>query len=216
MGLVRKRIPEPNAPELPTRSLESLVFSLTLEGPDQRRSAAAELGARKEGAAALSERLGQEPDRTVREMIVHALLAIGSPESARGVAPLLGSDDATLRNQVRELLLGLPGAETVAEVLFDSPDPSVRMTALELFALGRGADGADRVLAALRNETDINVCAHGVEQLAQTATARQVGALSELVERFPNEEFLRFAVDVALDSIRARPPDELSASYEES
>lgn len=214
MGLIRKRTPEPSAPELP-HSLEALLRALALGTTDERRSAAVELGARREGATELSERLGLEPDRTVREMIVHALLSISSPESARGVAPLLYSDDATLRNQVRELLLGLPGAQAVAEVLFESPDPNVRMTALELFASRRGAVGAELVLQALRGEKDVNVCAHGVEQVAQQGTEHQVDALEELLQRFPEEEFLRFSVELALESIRARPGDAEAVSSED-
>lgn len=213
---LRKRTADPEVPSPPQLSVEALLLNLVSSTADLRRSAAVELGARREGAAALAERLSAEDDRTVRESIVHALIAVGSPESALTVAPLLASDDATLRNQARGLLHALPGAEAVADVLLAALDPDVRMFALEVLATRLLDAGAERIMNALVEEQDVNVCAHGAEQLGVVGTEAQLEPLTHLSSRFPDEDFLHFTVEQASDRIRKRTAAALTLPTDES
>lgn len=216
MALVRKRIAQVDVGEVVQRTLEQVLLDLSNESIDQRRMAAVELGARREGADMLVERLHAELDRTVREAIVHALIAVGSPESARGVAPLLASDDATLRNQARELLHALPGAELEADRLLAEADPDVRMFALEVIATRLKAAGAERIMAALLTELDVNVCAHGAEQLGLFGSEAQLAPLAAVKRRFPDEDFLHFTIDQSSDLIRRRAAEPLTSSKHEN
>jgi hypothetical protein len=214
--LIRKN----KTPAAPVEEVEKSEAELLAEllgvDSDLRRQAANALGARQLGTADLAARLAVETDRNVREAIGSALLRAASDQSAMAVAPLLSSDNATLRNEARELLHNLPNAEMVAEVLLAAGDPDVRMFALEILGSRRKDKGAARIAAALRGEHDINVLAHGVEQLGLVGTAAQLSALDALEELHPGEDFLLFTIGDTRSAILARIPHNTNGSTEDS
>jgi HEAT repeat protein len=140
----------------------------------------------------------------VREAIGSALMRCANSDSALALAPFLGADQASLRNEARELLHALPGAERVAEVLLTAADPDVRMFAVEILAQRKGSSGAPRISQLLTTEHDINVLAHAVEQLGIVGTEEYDAGLAALKQRLPDEEFLGFAIDDARERIAGR------------
>lgn len=206
MPLIRK----PKGAEAPTieveKPVEQLLAELTDDSADLRRLAAIALGARRLGTGELAARLAVEPARAVREAIGSALLLASSDQSAMAIAPLLSSDDATLRNEARELLHLLPNAELVADVLLAAGDPDVRMFAIEVLGSRRKELGAPRIMQALAKEPDVNVVAHGVEQLGIVGTTAELAQLDAIAARFPDEDFLLFSIADARAAIEARTP----------
>jgi hypothetical protein len=202
--LIRKAPPRDLPPPEAPKSLDELLQALVQGTTQERRAAAAELGGRGEGANELAARLPVEKERLVREAIGSALLRNSSQNSAVAIAPLLSADDATLRNEARELLHSLPNAEMVAEVLLRAADPDVRMFAIEILCQRTKSIGAHRIASVLRAENDVNVVAHGVEQLGLVGTAEDLPCLDEIRRRFPAEDYLCFTIDDARSSIATR------------
>jgi HEAT repeats len=190
--------------QVPAKSELDLLAELASPSAELRRLAAIDLGARDVRTSELAAHLADEPDRAVREAIGSALLRASSRQAAMAVAPLLSSDDATLRNEVRELLHLLPNAEEAVEVLLAAADPDVRMFALEVLASRCRQDAAPRIAALLATECDVNVVAHGVEQLGAIGTDAQLVLLENLCRRFSSEEFLLFTVAEVRAAIEAR------------
>lgn len=185
-------------------SPEELIAQLDADDADTRRGAALSLASLGRGADALAARFARETDRSVREAIGGALMRCASTDSALAIAPFLGSDQASVRNEARELLHALPGAERVAEVLLSSVDPDVRMFAVEILAQRAGSAGAPRIAQLLAAEADVNVLAHAVEQLGFIGTEDYEPALYALEQRMPDEEFLGFAIADARERIAGR------------
>jgi len=204
MAPLRRRVSEAPTASAATLDVDALLVALDSEDADARRGAALSLAGKHEAAAALAKRLGVERDRSVREAIGGALLRCASEESAHAIAPLMSADDATLRNEARELLHALPHAELVAEALLTASDPDVRMFAIEILATRKGSDGAARIAETLASERDINVLAHAVEQLGLVGTCAQLELLRALEARWPDEEFLGFAIADARERMQGR------------
>jgi hypothetical protein len=55
-------------------------------------------------------------------------------------------------------------------------------------------------------EPDVNVVAHGVEQLGIVGTSAELAAMDALAARFPGEDFLIFSIADARAAIEARMP----------
>lgn len=216
MPLIRKN----KGAEAPTVEVEKpvpqLLEELQGDSAELRRLAAIALGARRECTAELAARLAKEPQRAVREAIGSALLLASSDQSAMAIAPLLSSDDATLRNEARELLHLLPNAELVADVLLAAGDPDVRMFALEVLGSRRKELGAARIMQAIAREPDVNVVAHGVEQLGLIGTAAELAAMDALASRFHGEDFLVFSIADARAAIEARTPANSNGQREDA
>lgn len=186
------------------RATEVLVQELSAADPDVRAAAAVELGEQQKCAREVAERLLVEPEHDVRLALGAALLRAGDRDATSVIAPLLSSDDATLRNEVRELFHGLPGADDTAEVLLNHVDPDVRMFAVEVIASRRGP-GANALVAQLAQvDADVNVVCHAVELLGASGTARELAVLELVRARYPEEDYLSFCVDAAMGAIANR------------
>ena len=208
MGLRKKPLQsvapaEPLAEER-VRSQAELLAALRAGSPADRRVAARDLAAHPDAAEELVAQLAVESDRAVREMIGTSLVAIGSPQTPALVAPLLRADDATLRNDAREALLLLPGAEEVARTLLADEEPEVRMFAVEILAARLGAEAGDEIAELLEKEADVNVSGLVCEKLGEIGGVRHIDALQSVRERVDPDGFLAFVVEDVTERILER------------
>jgi HEAT repeat protein len=201
MPLIRRT----NAPVQPADDVRSSVDELLtdLKSPDSsvRRGAAHKLTDHPQAAAELCSALVIEPQESVRESILTALIRIGTKPAAAGLLPLLNSEDAGLRNGAIEALKTMP--EAVAERVDDifSGSSDVRIFGVEILGALGHPDSPRLLMRIIAEDSELNVCAAAVEALAECGDATAAAPLSALLVRFPNEPFLEFSVGMALARI---------------
>jgi HEAT repeat protein len=202
MALVRAA---PEAPKTaPSESREALLEQLAGSDIDKRRRAARALSRDAGAVAALADRLEYEPESVVRNALFRSLVDIGGTMAVDLIARLLRSDDASLRGGAVEALK-LLGDEAVAALdgLLSDPDPDVRILAVEVTRAWPSALAVPRLRRVLENDTHVNVCGTAVDVATEVGTGELVQTLADLRTRFPDQQFLLFAVDVACSRIRA-------------
>lgn len=199
MGLAKAR-PLPTGPEAEASgAAQSAPASLGDPDPGARRRAVHALAAAPGNEAALCRHLRAEPDVSVRETIHLALARLGTVDAASGLAELLGSEDAGLRNSALESLVAMPEAAAgLLRRLREAPDPDVRIFGAILAAELPFPWVGGWLAAMLAEEPDANVCAALTEALAEVGGREAAPALAALGARFPGEPFLRFAAEAAL------------------
>ena len=62
-------------------------------------------------------------------------------------------------------------------------------------------DTPRRLIRVIEEDAELNVCAAAVEALAECGEPEAIEPLKRLLTRFPDEPFLKFAVDTALKRI---------------
>jgi HEAT repeat protein len=185
-------------------TFELLQEQLNDGNPDQRRHAARALAQYRHAGPALAARLQLEGERNVREALFSGLVKIGGHRTPRLVTPFLRAQDAGLRNGAMEALKRMAAAAAPAiDPLLHDEDPDIRMLAIEV------TRGWPRLLAEprLRNliahDPHVNVCAAAVDVATENGTATLLPALAAARQRFADEPFLVFAVDIARARIAA-------------
>ena len=115
--------------------------------------------------------------------------------------PLLQSEDVGLRNGAIEALKTMPDAvaDWVGEIFADCAD--VRIFGVEILGALGHPKSPSWLIEAIEHDPDVNVCAAAVEALAHCGDATATAPLLRLVQRFPDEPFLAFAVQTALSRI---------------
>ncbi len=180
--------------------------SLTSALPDERWSAARAAGD-PSAVPSLGEALARERDLRVREAISTALVRIATPESAGVLLPYLRVDDANTRTGALDALRAMPQAvRPHLQALLADAEADVRLLACDLVRDAGGADGPRWLCAMIETEHQANVCAAAVEVLGDIADAAAEPSLSRSAERFPDDPFLRFAIRVVADRLRAAAP----------
>jgi HEAT repeat protein len=201
MPLIRKE-----SSEVAAEVSREALLSLTSASPDERWRAAR---ATSDPAAipSLGEALGRERDPRVRDAIFTALARIGTPESAQVALPYLRLDDANTRTGAMDALRAMQHAcRPYLPGLLTDPDPDVRLLACDLVREMGGGDGPGWLWALIETEPQASVCAAAVEALGEIGDAAALPALSLCAERFPNDPFLGFAIQVVADRLRGVPP----------
>jgi HEAT repeat protein len=182
--------------------LPALLAMLHAAEPSQRRQAARGLAAHRHAAAELCARLGAEPAASVRSVVLTSLIAVQSDAVVRGLLPYLRSEDVALRNGVIEALQRMPEAlGPHIRALLEDDDSDVRIFAVNVLAALAHPQAPRWLEAVLRCDPHVNVCAAAVEGLAEMGELASRPALAELPGRFPDEEFIAFAVRAALQRI---------------
>lgn len=202
MPLVRK--PGVSPPD-PSGDPGNLVAALQSGNADERWAAARTAHELPDSAAPLGEALLREKDPRVREAIFTSLVRIGSAQSIGIIQSFLRVDDAGMRTAALDALQALKGATSpyLPRLLFDE-DPDVRVLACEL-ARNISPAEASRLLGELLDaENQPNVCAAAIEVLATTGDPDALPALARCEKRFRDNQFLSFAIQVAVDRIRAQ------------
>jgi HEAT repeat protein len=203
----------PAAPAPPDCGFTGHLDELLSPDADTRRRAANALGHHEaqEGAdqtilAALTRRVRDEPDAGVREAIFTALSNIGGAAAAALVAPLVRLDDAALRNGALEALKRLrEDAVAAVDGLLADADADVRLLAVEVMRDWPPAPATARLRAMLSQEAHVNVMGAVLDVAAAAGDAALVPALAAAQARFAGDEFIAFAITLAMNALESRP-----------
>ena len=117
------------------RGREQWVADLASDDTSMRRRAAQALSRMPDAVAAICVHLANERSLSVRSIILTGLIVHKSPGVVRGLLPLLGSEDANLRNGAIEALQQMP--DDVAphvEAMLGDPDSDVRIFAVDVLS----------------------------------------------------------------------------------
>jgi HEAT repeat protein len=112
----------------------------------------------------------------------------------------------SLRNSAVEALALVPEtADLVPELLVD-PDPDVRVLCLMVLASLRDPRVPGWLLEVVEHDRDANVCGCAVDVLAEVGDLGNHDALKALPARFPDDPFLPFAVQSAIERLSQAGP----------
>jgi hypothetical protein len=181
------------------------VAGLASASPATRRRAARALAELPDTAPVLFARLADEPNLSVRSIILTGLIAHKSPFVVAGLLPLLRSEDANLRNGAIEALQHMP--DEVAphvEAMLADPDSDVRIFAVDVLAALPHPMVPEWLQRVVTRDPHVNVCAAALDALAEAGEPAAIPALEALAERFGDVAFIKFAVDAAIRRIRGR------------
>jgi len=167
-----------------------------------RRRAAQNLRDRPDCIGLLCDRLGEEPEASVRAAILTSLVRMKSPAVAAGLVAHLRSENAALRSEVMEALQAMPDeVHPVLKRLLDDPDSDVRIFVANILS-GLAHPHAPKLLARLiARDPHVNVCMAALDGLMEVGDAAMVAAIADLPRRFP-EPFVAFAATAALKRLR--------------
>lgn len=205
MPLVRKPTPVEPLPE--AKSFDRAAFdpgALVTGTPQQRWDAVRAAAGWPDAVVLLAEALVTETDGRVREAILTGLVRIGTAEAASSIVPLIRSNEAGLRTAAIDALLLMPaGIGVHVPLLLQDADPDVRLLSCELARALPRAD-ANRLLGELLDrETEKNVSAAALEVIAETGGPELLPILARCEERFADDPFIAFALEVARARIGA-------------
>jgi HEAT repeat protein len=186
------------------RDMPGLLKQLGEGDAEQRRWAARDLGAHPAAAAALGQRLSAETDPGVREALFVGLGTMASEAAAAALLPLLRSEDAALRNGAIESLGAMPGAVAPRiKALLADGDSDVRLLTVNLLGELRHEQVPAWLLQVLQRDPHVNVVAAALEVMAEAGRPEHQTALQAVRQRFPDDAFIDFAVDMALQRMSA-------------
>ena len=201
MGLVRRKTTETASAEQ-SQDFQSLMATLVKGDARDRRNAARDLVKFPEAAETLCESFGDEDDPAVQHAILTTLIKMNSDEVVKGMIPYLRSENAGVRNAAVEALQQMPEpvSEHIKELLTDG-DSDVRIFAIDVLQALCHEDAPAWLGELIQTEPHVNVCATAVDRLAEIGTPEMIPALRHLAARFPDEFFMTFAVQTAIDCI---------------
>jgi HEAT repeat protein len=184
------------------RDCANLEIELDNPNPATRRWAARDLTDCPEASAALVNRLEQEDDVSVREVILSTLTSLGDEVAVTGLVTCLRSDDAALRNEAIEAMKQLP--DEVAPImlgLLADANPDVRIFAVNILESLRHREVEHWLIGVIDNDPHLNVCATAVDLLGEVGSSAAKDALLRLKGRYSDEPYIQFASDLALKRI---------------
>lgn len=186
------------------RDSAGLLEQLKSGDAEARRWAARDLAEHPEAAAVMGQCLLQEADRSVCGALFTSLERIASPAAAAALLPLLRSEDAALRTGAIEVLATMPAAVAPRiEALLTDADPDVRIFTVNLLGDLPHERVPSWLLQVLQHEAEVNVVAAAIEVLAEVGQPVHLPALRQARARFPDDEFVAFAVDLATQRIES-------------
>jgi HEAT repeat protein len=186
------------------RDLAGLVAQLGDADASVRRWAARDLAAHPKAAAALCARLNEEGDPSVRAVLFSSATQLGDATVVQGMVQLLRSEDAALRNGAIEVLASLPEAVApqVDRLLHDG-DSDVRIFTVNLLGDLRHPLVPQWLAQVLMHEPEANVVGAALEVLAEVGVADTLPALRAAKTRFPDDPYIGFSADLAIERIGA-------------
>ena len=184
------------------RDTDGLIAQLVDADATVRRWAARDLAAHPRAAAILCARLGDETDASVRSVIFSSVARMGGSVVVESLLPLLRSEDPALRNGAIEVLSGLP--EVVAphiEKLLQDADGDVRIFSVNLLGDLKHPNVPTWLAQVLVADLSVNVVGAALEVLAEVGTPASLPALRTAAQRFADDAYIGFAVDLAIGRI---------------
>jgi len=185
------------------RSYLGLLDSLQSTDEMTRRWAARDLAAFPQASAALMEQLTQEPDRSVREAIFVSLTQIGDQIAVDGLITCLRSEVVNLRNDAIEAMKLMPDAVApMMQGLLHDSDPDIRIFAVNILESLRHPKVESWLIDVITTDPHLNVCATALDLLAEVGSQQAIEPLQQLKQKFADEPFVQFAIDIALTRIQ--------------
>lgn len=186
------------------RDLDGLLAQLADADAGVRRWAARDLAAHPAAAAAVCARLAVEADASVRAVLFTTAARLGGPDVVQAMVQLLRSEDPRLRNGAIEVLAGLPDlvAPQIDRLLLDA-DSDVRIFTVNLLGELHHEQVPAWLLQVLQQDRQVNVVAAAIEVLAEVGAPEHLGALKAARQRFADDAFIGFAIDMAVQRIEA-------------
>jgi HEAT repeat protein len=202
MALLKRQpadAPAPPAERQRPRDCANLIAQLEDANAAARRWAARDLTDCPAASAALADRLQREPEGSVREVILTALVSLGDAVAVAGLVQCLRSEDVALRNEAIEAMKLLPDAvATIMGGLLADPNPDVRIFAVNVLESLRHPEVEAWLLQVIEHDPHVNVCATAVDLLGEVGSAASRAPLLQLKARFPGEPYIQFAANLAL------------------
>jgi len=159
--------------------------------------------------AALVAAMEGDGDRGVQEAACSALVQINNEEVFRHAARLVGCEDAYVRNAASDILAESEGVpDTIFAEMLKSDDPDVRIFAVVTVDNRRVRTLLPLLVDLLYNEENVNVVSAAINALGNLGCrdmrddgSSDVDALLAAGRRFPDEPFVSFAVNAAIEQI---------------
>lgn len=185
------------------RCYEDLIVNLNHDDIITRRWAARDLVSYPQASKSLLQRLKQEENVSVREVILTTLTRIGDHTSLQGLIDCLRSENTALRNEAIEAMKHFPD-ETgqIMEDLLKDEDPDVRIFAVNILESLRHASVEKWLIKVIETDENLNVCATALDLLCEVGTVDSIDPLARLRQRFEGDFYIQFAVDLACARIK--------------
>ena len=184
------------------RDCASLMLELQNATPTARRWAARDLTDCPGSSAALVQRLQQEDDVSVREVILTTLTSLGDEAAVAGLVACLRSESVALRNEAIEAMKQLP--DEVAPImlgLLADASSDVRIFAVNILESLRHPEVESWLISVIERDPHLNVCATAVDLLGEVGSSAARDPLLRLKARYADEPYIQFATDLALKRI---------------
>lgn len=181
---------------------EKILALLASHDEDGTREGAHLAGdARLEEAIPVLIELLQSDKPGVVEAVERALSKIGGAKTVQGLAPLLRSDNVTLRNASMDLLrlLGNQAINILFGLLYDD-DADIRIFVSDILGKSGNINAVPPLTAALLKDPEVNVRYQAAVSLGELGFPQ---AVDSLIQALGDEEWVQFAVIEALIKIRA-------------
>lgn len=203
MGLIKSKggiAQQAHASE--SQGMSMLLIGLQSEDPDLRRMAARDLIAFPEALNALGDQLEIETDSVVIERIMGTIAQFSSGQAVAVLLPCLRSSDVFKRNLAIEVLKTMPDqiAPYIEELLQDT-DPDVRIFTVNVLESLRHPNVVAWLVDVIESDQHVNVCATALDLLAEVGDESCLASLEGLTARFPDQPYLEFAKDTAVERI---------------
>ncbi|MEG1610285.1 MAG: HEAT repeat domain-containing protein [Bilophila sp.] len=182
---------------------EQLVLErLSSEDPAAVRSAAFEAGDMGlESALGLLVQHIHSPNPGIQEAAEDALRKIRGTAVVSAVAPLLRSEDASVRNSAMDILREISSDDIKAmQLLVQDSDPDIRIFAADILGTSESPMAVAILSEALFTDTEVNVRYQICISLGELGFPEAAGTLSKALK---DEEWVQFAAVEALAKIRA-------------
>jgi len=185
------------------RNYSGLCEQLSSKEVTERRWAIRDLSGYPESAPDLLKLLESNPCLAEREALFDSLQLIGGETVIKGALQLLHSEYAGLRNGAIEILQSKPDmtGEHIEELLTDS-DSDIRIFAIDILQKLPHEKTPEWLIGVIKYDKHINVLASAVDRLAEVGTKEMIPELEGLKQKFNEESYLCFAIDLAITRIQ--------------
>lgn len=195
----------PGGPRMSTcanQSEQLVLEKLSSKDPDAVRSAAFEAGDMGlESALGLLVNHIHSPNPGIQEAAEDALRRIRGSAAVSVVAPLLRSEDASVRNSAMDILREISSDDIKAmQLLVQDSDPDIRIFASDILGTSESPMAVAILSDALFTEPEVNVRYQICISLGELGFPDAAGTLSKALK---DEEWVQFAAVEALAKIRA-------------
>ena len=204
MALIRP----PQPPASPAACAQSWAEQLVQGSAAERRAAARALGEQPGNSTLLLQQLNEECDSSVIEALITALALQADEPAVLALLDCLRSEDAMLRNEAVVALksAGRQHPQLLLSALHDS-DPDVRILTVNILESLQLPQVESWLIELISHDSQINVCACAIDLLCEVASEQALPALLQCRERFAGEDYLVFAIDIALRRLGEVPSE---------